>query len=73
MGHLPDGGFFKGSQGLDLDNEKSMFVVGMPTLMQEQLSDRTKSMVSMVIYFDKLQKDHAELVAIEEELTDIYK
>lgn len=73
MGHLQDGGFFKGSSGLDLDSEKSQFNVGMPTLMQEQLSDRTKSMISMVLYFEKIQRDHLELQRIEEELTDIYK
>jgi len=73
MGHLQDGGFFKGSNGLDLDSEKSQFDVGMPTLMKDQLSDRTKSMISMILYFEKIQRDHQELQIIEEELTDIYK
>jgi hypothetical protein len=73
MGHLQDGGFFKGSNGLDLDSEKSQFDVGMPTLMKDQLSDRTKSMISMILYFEKIQRDHQELQLIEEELTDIYK
>lgn len=72
MGHHQDEGFFKGASGLDLDSEKSQFAVVTPSDDLDQLSDRTKSMISMVLYFDKMQRDFVELQAIEEDLTSIY-
>jgi hypothetical protein len=71
MGHLPNGKGFDGGSGLNLDNEKCRFAVDTPVLMNHQLSDRTMSMISMVLYFDEMNRHFKELSALELELADM--
>lgn len=71
---------FETGVGLDLDPHQAKFSIRSPFNNPEEvygspdnpISDRTRSMIFMILYFEEMQKVFTELKSIEQELTDIY-
>lgn len=72
---------FETNEGLNLDPYKGQFSVKSPLdkpvgvygSQLQPISDRTRSEISMVLYWEEMEKVFSELKAIEQELLELYE
>lgn len=72
---------FETGSGLDLDPSRAQFRIKSPLDKPvgafgsplEPISDRVRSEIAMVVYFEEMEKVFAELMAIEQELLAMYE